>query len=42
MDAMTAFWRDIMGLKQVTDEPGWRQFEAGGMRIALHSGSPAV
>ena len=41
MEKMTAFYRDVMGLKQVTDDKGWREFAAGGgMRIALHSGPP--
>jgi catechol 2,3-dioxygenase-like lactoylglutathione lyase family enzyme len=41
MEAMTAFYRDVLGLKQVTDEKGWREFDAGGLRLALHSGPPA-
>ena len=41
MDKMTAFYRDVMGLKQVTDDPGWREFEAGSVTIALHSGPPS-
>jgi len=27
-----------LALKQVTNEKGWREFAAGGARIALHSG----
>jgi catechol 2,3-dioxygenase-like lactoylglutathione lyase family enzyme len=38
MEKMTEFYRDVMGLKQVTDEKGWREFDAGGLTIALHSG----
>jgi catechol 2,3-dioxygenase-like lactoylglutathione lyase family enzyme len=38
MDRMTKFYRDVLGLKQVTDEKGWREFSAGGALIALHSG----
>lgn len=38
MDAMTRFYRDVMGLKCITDEKGWKEFAAGGARIALHSG----
>ncbi len=30
MEKMTEFYRDIIGLKQVSDEPGWREFDAGG------------
>ncbi len=38
MEAMTSFYRDILGLKQVTDEKGFREFAAGATRVALHSG----
>jgi len=40
MEAMTGFYRDVVGLKQVTDEKGWREFDAGGLTLALHSGPP--
>jgi catechol 2,3-dioxygenase-like lactoylglutathione lyase family enzyme len=38
MDAMARFYGDVMGLKCVTDEKGWKEFAAGSARIALHSG----
>jgi catechol 2,3-dioxygenase-like lactoylglutathione lyase family enzyme len=38
MDAMSKFYGQVLGLKQVTEEKGWREFEAGGVTIALHSG----
>ncbi len=38
MDAMTRFYGEVLGLKQVTAEKGWREFAAGGARIALRSG----
>ena len=38
MDAMTSFYGEVLGLKQVTNEKGWREFAAGGTTIALHSG----
>lgn len=38
IDPMTRFYGEVLGLKQVTDEKGWREFAAGGVRIALHSG----
>jgi catechol 2,3-dioxygenase-like lactoylglutathione lyase family enzyme len=41
MESMTAFYRDALGLKQVTDEKCWREFNAGGLTIALHSGPPS-
>jgi hypothetical protein len=28
----------VLGLRKVTDEKGFREFAAGGARIALHSG----
>lgn len=41
MEAMSDFYRDVLGLKQVGSEKGWREFAAGGARIALHSGPPS-
>ncbi|HEX4303764.1 MAG TPA: VOC family protein [Rhizomicrobium sp.] len=41
METMTAFYRDVLGLKQVTNEKGWREFDAGGVTVALHSGPPS-
>ena len=38
MDAMTKFYGEVLGLKQVSEERGWREFDAGGATIALHSG----
>lgn len=38
MDAMSKFYGEVLGLKQITNEKGWREFAAGGTRIALHSG----
>ncbi|HXM59895.1 MAG TPA: VOC family protein [Terriglobales bacterium] len=38
MDAMSKFYGEVLGLKQVSSEKGWREFAAGGARIALHSG----
>jgi catechol 2,3-dioxygenase-like lactoylglutathione lyase family enzyme len=38
IDAMSKFYGEVLGLKQVTNEKGWREFAAGGARIALHSG----
>ncbi len=40
MAAMAAFYRgDRLGLALVTDEPNWKDFDAGSIRIALHNGS---
>jgi hypothetical protein len=35
---MSKFYGEALGLKQITNEKGWREFAAGGARIALHSG----
>lgn len=41
IDEMSRFYGKVMGLRQVTNEKGWREFAAGGTRIALHSGPPS-
>ncbi|MEI9979277.1 MAG: VOC family protein [Edaphobacter sp.] len=38
MDKMTNFYGEVLGLKQITNEKGWREFAAGSANIALHSG----
>jgi catechol 2,3-dioxygenase-like lactoylglutathione lyase family enzyme len=38
MEAMSRFYGEVLGLEQVSEEKGWREFAAGGARIALHSG----
>jgi catechol 2,3-dioxygenase-like lactoylglutathione lyase family enzyme len=38
IDTMSRFYGEVLGLRQVTNERMWREFAAGGMRIALHSG----
>ncbi len=38
IDEMSRFYGEVLGLRQVTNEKGWREFTAGGARIALHSG----
>ncbi len=42
MPAMTRFYRDVLGLKQKSDESGWKDFDAGACNLALHNGSSAV
>ncbi|HEY1985980.1 MAG TPA: VOC family protein [Terracidiphilus sp.] len=37
-DAMSNFYGEVLGLCTVSQEKGWREFDAGGARIALHSG----
>lgn len=38
IEAMSRFYGEVLGLRQVTDEKGWKEFAAGAVRIALHSG----
>ncbi len=38
MEALKAFYRDVIGLEQVGQEEGWADFAAGAVNIALHSG----
>jgi catechol 2,3-dioxygenase-like lactoylglutathione lyase family enzyme len=38
MEEMSEFYGKVLGLRQVTDEKGFREFAAGSVRIALHSG----
>ena len=38
MEAMSEFYGQVLGLEQVTNEKGWKEFGAGGATIALHSG----
>jgi catechol 2,3-dioxygenase-like lactoylglutathione lyase family enzyme len=38
MEAMSRFYGQVLGLKVVTEEKGWREFAAGEATIALHSG----
>lgn len=38
MVPMSKFYGDVPGLRQVTNEKGWQQFAANGVRIALHPG----
>ncbi len=39
MEAMSKFYGGVLGLEVVSEEKGWREFDAGGARIALHSGT---
>ena len=38
MDTMSHFYGQILGLKLISEEKGWREFAAGKASIALHSG----
>lgn len=42
MAAMLAFYRDVLGLALLIDEPRFKEFDAGGCRLALHNGSSRV
>jgi len=39
MERMAAFYRDVLGLKLSIDVPGYKQFDGGGVGIALHNGA---
>jgi hypothetical protein len=38
IEAMSRFYGEVLRLRQVTDDKGWKEFAAGSLRIALHSG----
>jgi catechol 2,3-dioxygenase-like lactoylglutathione lyase family enzyme len=40
IDPMSRYYGEVLGLKRVTDEKGWKEFAAGGARIALHPVRP--
>jgi predicted enzyme related to lactoylglutathione lyase len=42
MPALTLFYRDVLGLKQKKNDPGWKEFQAGDCDVALHNGTSAV
>jgi catechol-2,3-dioxygenase len=41
VDGLAAFYRDVIGLQVLGQEPGWIQFDAGACAIALHHGRAA-
>jgi catechol 2,3-dioxygenase-like lactoylglutathione lyase family enzyme len=41
LNEMSRFYGEVLGLKQVTNEKGWREFAAGPVTIGLHSGPPS-
>lgn len=38
IDEMSRFYGEVLGLKLISSEKGWREYAAGGASIALHSG----
>ncbi len=40
--AMTAFYRDVLGLDMTVQEDGWVELAAGGCSLALHAGKSHV
>ncbi len=42
LEEMTAFYRDIIGLKPLAGEKGWVDFDAGACRLALHAGPSEI
>lgn len=42
MPGMTAFYRDVLGLRLRKNEKDWKEFDANGCVIALHDGTSEV
>jgi catechol 2,3-dioxygenase-like lactoylglutathione lyase family enzyme len=42
LEAMASFYQNVLGLKLVHSEKGWRELAAGGCTIALHAGKSTV
>jgi catechol 2,3-dioxygenase-like lactoylglutathione lyase family enzyme len=42
LEAMEAFYRDVIGLEVLRREAGWTDLGAGPCRIALHAGKSSV
>jgi catechol-2,3-dioxygenase len=42
MAEMMKFYGDVIGLRQLTDEADWKEFQAGGCNLALHKGTSAI
>ncbi len=42
MEKMALFYRDVIGLELKTNERGWKEFDAGGIMLALHNGTSEV
>ena len=40
--AMTAFYRDVLGLEISNREEGWADFNAGACALALHAGKSVI
>ena len=42
IDKMATFYADALGLKCLEDTSTWKRYDAGGIEVALHSGSPVL
>jgi catechol 2,3-dioxygenase-like lactoylglutathione lyase family enzyme len=42
MPTLTRFYREVLGLKEKSNEPGWKEFHAGACCVALHNGTSEV
>jgi hypothetical protein len=42
MPRMAAFYGEVLRLPLLKEEPGWKEFDAGGCTIALHNGTSQV
>ena len=40
MDKMARYYSEALGLEILEDTSTWKRYDAGGIEIALHSGSP--
>jgi len=40
MAAAKSFYHHVLGLHPTTDQPGWSEFDAGGVRVALRDSEP--
>jgi hypothetical protein len=38
MEPMSHYYGEVLGLKKVMEEKGWREYQSGAVTIALHSG----
>jgi hypothetical protein len=42
MDRLAGFYGEVLGLKLRIDEPGYKEFDAGGSGVALHNGKSRI
>ncbi|GIV03181.1 MAG: hypothetical protein KatS3mg015_2011 [Fimbriimonadales bacterium] len=42
MEGAVAFYRDVLGVEVVSENPYWSELRVGGVRLALHQGGEGV